>query len=242
MENQALSLGRIFEISTQWCVTEMEKAMKFFFSMAALVATVSLIAFLSGGTSANTPVSTMGYKSRPTPQPKFQGSIENVNRTEILAYARSLDFDEDYHESDVRRLVTKTTDGWSVGPLAHIASERGMTLLDTNTMSGGRIIAKIKSDGYLPRLNLTPGDNYVWIDRAADRSMRAVIIPGESDGQLKQFKWSCLHKFDTKGWPASARWRWHEGYGDTIWARCIEGCCEVQDEEFKAAAVEPCCK
>jgi hypothetical protein len=211
---------------------------KILFRMIAIALIICIVvALYTKRVAANGPAPD-AYYFRATPAPSFTGPIEQVSRAQILAYANGLDFDTDYHSSDEQRLFTKTSEGWSAGPLARISPERGLTSLDRPTLMTGRIVALIVSDGYFPKLGLTPGKNYVWFDNSTGGA-RAVVIPSEDQHAMTTLKISCLHEMNNWGKAPTAHFRWKDETGHAVWVPCGQHCCQA--EQPKLVDSHDCC-
>ena len=163
--------------------------------------------------------------ARPIPAPSF-ARLEGTARAVVLSYARSLEFDTSYHATDVARLFTKRDGIVSDGPLARISPEAGILTSSSESMRGGRIVARISSDAVFPELGLAKGDNYLWVDRSGG-GLRAVIVPADTSAPAHEYALRQKHVM-VNNRRAEARFRWNEAKGrTTIWVPCAQGCCEV---------------
>lgn len=115
---------------------------------------------------------------RPTPAPSFAGRATPPTRTELLGYARGLDYDTVHGASDTRRLRVEGNEAGR-GALVSIQPERGTAALAEGDLSRGRIVARVINLGRTPypELGLPPGDTlYWWIDSTAT-GWRSLLIP-----------------------------------------------------------------
>lgn len=105
----------------------------------------------------------------------------------------------------------------------------------------GVVIARITSEGPFPSLGLSPGVNYVWIDRLgpAEDPWRGIVL--SADGarrvELENFKYTPASDHTNPGGPLGHAEKYCDGAdgclyqtprGTAQWERCARGCCEIQ--------------
>lgn len=115
---------------------------------------------------------------RPTSAPSFAGRATPPTRTELLGYARGLDYDTVHGASDTRWLRVEGVEAGR-GALMRIDPERGTAALTESDLVHGRIVARVINVGPIPypELGLPPGDTlYWWIDSTAT-GWRSLLIP-----------------------------------------------------------------
>ena len=81
--------------------------------------------------------------------------------------------------------------------------------------------------GYTSKLGVSAGDNKLYFRRFPGDVWKARIIPANGPPVTRD-----VIRTDHKGVnvPATMRWRWL-GNDETVWARCVEGCCQVQQSD-----------
>lgn len=157
---------------------------------------------------------------------------ETGNRSEVIAYARTLDFDTASDASDSRRLSSLPCSNCTFGPVATIQPERGTVSLTPAELATGRIIARIlnRDAEAWSDFALTPNDTtYVWVDSLAG-GWRMIYVPNQQEAQMLVRPMVISHHPETLHDRAEARWRRHSRTGALIpWERCTRmGCCEPQ--------------
>ncbi|MGQ0816043.1 MAG: hypothetical protein ACT4O1_16550 [Gemmatimonadota bacterium] len=159
---------------------------------------------------------------RPTPAPKFSGDIRGVDRSEVLAYAKSLEFDFSHNVAERDRWVLKSPSGPVMGPYMTLAPEVGWTKVTEENLRRGRIALVFRAEGAVPSAGLTKGDNYVWIEGTKE-GLQAFLIPGDASAPIREWRitYAAKHLQDDRG--AIVRILSDE----TAWASCINGCCRI---------------
>ena len=99
------------------------------------------------------------------------------------------------------------------------------------------------SRNYASKLGLRPGENQLFLrGDVSSRNWKArVIPPGGTPVEFDVIRHD--HSADVAAipWfriPATTRWRWMPD-DETIWARCLEGCCEVQSKGSSVSGSSP---
>jgi hypothetical protein len=110
-----------------------------------------------------------GVTARGTPAPP-DDLDPLTNRPGVLAYARSLEFNDGKHGSpDTTRFVARFGDSLAFGPLAIIVPERGSYQNKEDALRRGRVVARVwLEDDYYKNdaLYYPAGTSYIWIDFA----------------------------------------------------------------------------
>ena len=167
---------------------------------------------------------------RATPAAHGLTAPDAGNRGDVIAYARTLDFDTASDAGDTRPLSTPACVACAVGPLATIQPERGTVSLSQAELASGRIIARIvnrNAEGWSD-LALTPRDTtYLWVDSLAG-SWRMMFVPNRKDAEMVVRPMRIKYHPATGHDRAEARWRISSRTGAVQpWERCIKtGCCE----------------
>lgn len=105
-------------------------------------------------------------------------SIDSVPYDSILAWARSRTYDTSPWYSDRQYLVTRDRGALRVGPMARIAGLLDLHLMTPSSMSQGRFIGRIESEGNVEQMGIVRGTTYVWIDdQDGDGRWRGLLIP-----------------------------------------------------------------
>lgn len=197
------------------------------------VAPVALIALVGLALACERPAEERPMEVRPTPRPQFPAAaIETISREEIVAYARTLEFDTRELAGDKQRLFLRMEfdkvmqESVAVhGPLVEIHPEVGSYRLGRDSLSEGRIIARLVNLDPIPypSLALGPqGTSYFWVDQIANDSGRALLISSDPDVKLVKGKVR-LHKHDQEWRQALARW-W-SGSTEVPWSTCDRYTC-----------------
>lgn len=159
------------------------------------------------------------------PAPPFR-DVATAPRAEVLAYARSVKFDDSYHASDERRLFHD--DGVTIlrGPNGFIAPAAGAIVTDEADIRKGRIVGHVRVDADWPHQALWKGENYIWFD-ARGGILRAVLVPEDPSRSLTNAPVRIIHgpgEMGTGG--PEARFRWDRTCC-SLWISCSGGCCQV---------------
>jgi len=183
----------------------------------------------------------------PTPAPTwanvYAGLTTDRQRDSMLAsavvpYGQSLSYDAADGAGDEQRLWVGPIDTGHLGPPARIEPQRGTYLLDSTSLAGGRVIARIinlsADSGYTP-LNMLANDTlYWWVERRSGQWISAFVrTKSGPSGILVD---SLRRTFHTDGqWrQALARWVSHSAEG--AWGDCSHsGCCEALSLRIAAA-------
>jgi len=113
---------------------------------------------------------------RPTPAPPFAGKpIATVSNSDVLAYARTLQFDTAAPGADTITIHTPTGDTIRMAA----APEIGAATLTDSDVAAGRIIGRIRSNAPFGALGVSTGTTYYWVSGAGDRA-QGVMIPEDS--------------------------------------------------------------
>lgn len=116
---------------------------------------------------------------RPTPAPPFAGKpIASVSNSDVIAYAKTLQFDTAGRGADTITITTPT------GDTIHLtaAPEVGAAVLTDSAVVAGRILARVRSSAPFPPLGATAGYNYFWVSGVGENA-RGVMIPEDSLGR-----------------------------------------------------------
>jgi hypothetical protein len=181
------------------------------------------------GSLVGTPVKESPVSGNLIPPPAFSGNVEAVSRTELLSYARSLSYDTAIDASDERRLFYDDGRVIHRGPMARISPALGLGFTGFDTLSEGRIVARVTLDDDWEYTPHGKGDTFIWLD-GRDPRLRAVLVSTDIQRPLFLAHNVILHSMPHRaGAIGMARFRWHDGppgYTPT-WMRCTEGCCEI---------------
>jgi hypothetical protein len=116
---------------------------------------------------------------RPTPAPPFAGKpIASVSNSDVIAYAKTLQFDSAAPGADTITIHTPTGD--TIRMMA--APEVGAAVLTDSAVQAGRIIARIQSNAPFGPLGASTGTTYFWVQGAGENA-RGVMIPEDSLGR-----------------------------------------------------------
>jgi hypothetical protein len=113
---------------------------------------------------------------RPTPAPPFAGKpIASVSNSDVIAYAKTLQFDSTGRGADTITINTPT------GDTIHLtaAPEVGAAALSDSAVIAGRIIARIHSTAPFGPLGASAGTTYFWVSGSGENA-RGVMIPEDS--------------------------------------------------------------
>jgi len=177
----------------------------------------------------------------PAPPALVTNAAVDGQRGAVLAYAATLQFDTITHgASDIQPLTLKDSSAVppkdTVGPVGRIYPEVNTHRNSQADLAGvGRIVARIYSTGPYPRLGLSAGWSYYWVDSLTmitpDSGVgRALLIPANSEQPIsvRVLKYTR----DTGGArerQAMARWSYYPLQSALPWERCTKmGCCEAQ--------------
>jgi len=147
-------------------------------------------------------------KPRPTPAPPFAGKpIASVPTSEVVAYAKTLQFDTTAPGADTLTINTPTGDTIRLAA----APEIGAAALSDSEVGAGRILGRIHSNVPFSALGVAAGTTYYWVDGSGDRA-RGVMIPDDSlsrrverpillrkHGQPKYLSTARFLSFDSEG-------------------------------------------
>lgn len=201
-----------------------------------VVGSVGLLAILMGAVSYR-PVLARSHSmdaKETIPAAPFS-RFEKAKRSEMLAYAKSLEFDSSYHARDTRRLMYRQNGDLIEGPMATVEPAVGSAVASIAEMRAGRIIARVTVDGFAPRHGFAPGVNYYWVEAAGD-GMRAIVVSADSTVPIQSFSFAQKHANvrDPGSTSSEVRFRWNDVLGmDTIWMYCVAaGCCETGSDHF----------
>jgi hypothetical protein len=87
----------------------------------------------------------------------------------------------------------------------------------------GTIVLSATPTNYATKLGLTRGKNTLELKCISQMDWLArITAPGATPKELKVSRW----QHDGLKIPGTLRWRWMAN-DETIWARCLEGCCQV---------------
>ncbi|HEV8399206.1 MAG TPA: hypothetical protein VGQ18_05115 [Gemmatimonadales bacterium] len=176
----------------------------------------------------------------PAPSAVVTNAAVPGQRGAVLAYAKTLEFDTITHGAgdeqaltllDSRAVPPKDT----IGPIGTIVPERNTHHNTETDLSGvGRIVARIYSTGPYPKLGLTRGLTYFWVDSLVmitpdSGRGRAIFIPADSSQpvMVRELKFTTDRAGARERQPL-ARWRYYPLHSELPWERCTKmGCCEA---------------
>jgi hypothetical protein len=111
------------------------------------------------------------------------------------------------------------------------------TYVDTTFDHGWIPVATVYMDTthlvYARKYHFAKGANAISLRRLPDGRWKARIQPEEGPAQTRDVirrdhtAFMASHDLHV---PGTARWRW-KARDETLWVRCAEGCCEVQDTD-----------
>lgn len=163
-------------------------------------------------------------------------------RAAVLAYAATLQFDTITHGAgDMQPLTLKDTSAVppkdTIGPVGRIYPEVNTHHNSQADLAGvGRIVARIYSTGPYPRLGLSAGWSYFWVDSLVmitpDSGVgRALLIPADTMQPIsvRVLKYTRDPGGAAPERQAMARWSYYPLQSALPWERCTKmGCCEAQ--------------
>jgi len=176
----------------------------------------------------------------PAPGPLVTNAAVDGQRGAVLAYAATLQFDTITHgASDIQPLTLKDSSAGkdTVGPVGTIYPEKNTHRNSQADLAGvGRIVARIYSTGPYPRLGLSAGWSYYWVDSltmiTSDSGVgRALLIPADSSQPItvRVMTYTTDPPGGSHERVAMARWRYYPLNSALPWERCTKmGCCEAQ--------------
>ncbi len=178
----------------------------------------------------------------PAPPAPVTNAASPGQRAAVLAYAATLQFDTLTHGAgDVQPLTLKDSRAEppkdTIGPIGRIYPERNTHHNSQADLSGvGRIVARIYSSGPYPRLGLSAGWSYFWVDSltmiTADSGVgRALLIPADTTQPIsvRVLKYTIDPPGAASKRQALARWAYYPLHSALPWERCTQmGCCEAQ--------------
>jgi hypothetical protein len=184
-----------------------------------------------------------------TPGPAFAAPYDSVPADTLLAYIRTLQFDDREWAGDKQRLMVGTCpNSCSHGPLVRIEPERRAHRNERADLenSQGRIIARmINYDATLsyPKYNLGPSDTVYWVvsrvgsptrERAKGTAMYISVqglkgrkkppITYDSAVVESHNEYSRTHDYGYYPGVALAQWIWNDS-DETKWGSCNQGAC-----------------
>ncbi|HZS57918.1 MAG TPA: hypothetical protein VFA43_01520 [Gemmatimonadaceae bacterium] len=113
---------------------------------------------------------------RPTPAPPFAGKpIASVSNSDVIAYAKTLQFDSTGPGADTITINTPTGDTIRLSA----APEVGAAALSDSAVAAGRIIARVHSSAPFSPLGASAGTTYFWVQGAGENA-RGAMIPEDS--------------------------------------------------------------
>jgi hypothetical protein len=89
---------------------------------------------------------------------------------------------------------------------------------------------------YESKLGLKQGNNRLQLRCKEDQWEAKVIAPGNIEKELAVVRHG--HEDENLKVPGTLRWRWLPD-DETIWARCLEGCCQVQEDGTGFGSAQP---
>jgi hypothetical protein len=178
----------------------------------------------------------------PAPPAFVTNAASPGQRAAVLAYAATLQFDTLTHGAgDIQPLTLKDTSAVppkdTVGPVGRIYPEKNTHHNSQADLAGvGRIVARIYSSGPYPRLGLSAGWSYYWVDSLTmitpDSGVgRALLIPADSTQPIsvRVLKYTRDPGGAASERQAMARWSYYPLQSALPWERCTKmGCCEAQ--------------
>ena len=116
-----------------------------------------------------------GRAQGPRPTPALSRGILATSPADLLAYARTLQFDTTRPAEAAQYLVSGRRGNLVVGPFAQLAPEIGAASIEARVAGEGRILARLTLDRPSPDLGLPVGVTYFGVDDSAG-AMRAVLV------------------------------------------------------------------
>jgi hypothetical protein len=175
----------------------------------------------------------------PAPRaPSFSGKLDTINRSTVLAYARSLVYDTQPGAGDEQRLMVGTTcPPWTpggncvYGPRARIEPQRGAhAISDSNDLAAGRIVARILvTDSAYAKLNLRAGDTTYWWVYNDGGYWRSTFVSSDTGVALTHDSlYFHVPRDPSYKWrQAIARFYWEES-DEGLWVTCTGSrCCKT---------------
>jgi hypothetical protein len=170
---------------------------------------------------------------RPTPAPPFVGKpIASVSNSDVIAYAKTLQFDSTAPGADTITIHTPTGDTIRL----EAAPEIGAGALPDSAVGAGRIIARIHSNLPFGPLGASAGTNYFWVSGSGEDA-RGVMIPEDSLGR-RYNRPLLLRKHGAPGHLATARFISFDNEGMHIFlinTRCGSWCCSFTSDFVSGA-------
>jgi hypothetical protein len=169
---------------------------------------------------------------RPTPAPPFAGKpIASVSNSDVIAYAKTLQFDSAAPGADTITIHTPT------GDTIHLAAapEVGAATLTDSAVEAGRIIARIQSSAPFGPLGASAGTTYYWVSGSGEDA-RGVMIPEDSLG--RRFVRPLLLRKHGTSHVATARFLSFDVEGAHIFlinTRCSSWCCSFTSDFVSGA-------
>jgi hypothetical protein len=167
-------------------------------------------------------------KPRPTPAPPFAGKpIASVSNSDVIAYAKTLQFDTTSPGADTITISTAAGDTIRL----EAAPEIGAAALSDSDVAAGRILGRIHSNAPFGPLGVSTGTTYYWVDGAADRA-HGVMIPEDSLGR-RFVRPILLRKHGSPKYLATARFLSFDTEGTHIFLinlRCGSWCCSFTSD------------
>lgn len=160
--------------------------------------------------------------ARPTPAPSLSASITAAPRAEIVAYARTLEFNTAHWASETDYLLIREADGrYRRGALATISPEIGALGVSHAQLETGIIISRVIAEDAVPEHGYGAGTNYIWFDKIAT-GWRLIVIPEDASVPITIKKGKVNHYGMPQGAAPLARFIMEE-----VWTQCSGGCCGV---------------
>jgi len=110
--------------------------------------------------------------------PPWGERIDSVDYATILGWARVRAYDTSPWYSDRQYLVIRDRGALRVGPMARIAGLLDVHLITHESLSQGRFIGRIESEGNVEEMGILRGTTYLWADDVdRDGRWRAILFP-----------------------------------------------------------------
>ena len=167
-------------------------------------------------------------KPRPTPAPPFAGKpIASVSNNDVVAYAKTLQFDSTAPGADTITINTPTGDTIRL----QASPEVGAAALSDSEVAAGRIIARIHSNLAFGPLGASVGTTYYWVEGAGENA-RGVMIPEDSLGRRFN-RPLLLRRHGSPKYLATSRFLSFDSEGMRIFlinTRCGSWCCSFTSD------------
>jgi hypothetical protein len=169
---------------------------------------------------------------RPTPAPPFAGKpIAGVPNSDVVAYARTLQFDSTAPGADTITIRTPT------GDTIHLtaAPEVGAAALSDSAAEAGRVIARVHSSAPFGPLGASAGTTYFWVSGSGENA-RGVMIP--EDSLSRRYDRPLLLRTHGSSHVATARFLSFDVEGMHIFlinTRCSSWCCSFTSDFVSGA-------